>query len=67
MEKAVVQKEIKVLKCEKCDEFGHIEKLNYPDKPELGSYYPWCSCEFGEWQKAHSEHRDMFCMARQGG
>ena len=67
MKEIVVQEEIKVSKCDKCDQYGRVEKLNYPDRPELGSYFPYCNCEFGEWQKDNTEHRDMFCLARQGG
>ena len=67
MQKIIVQKAIIVSKCDRCDQHGHIEKLNYPDKPECGSYFPYCDCEFGKWQKNHAEHRDMFCLARQCG
>ena len=67
VKKVIVQREIKVKKCNKCDKYGRVSKLNYPDRPECGSYSPFCDCEFGQYGSDHAEHRDMFCLARQGG
>ena len=67
MQEIIVQKEIMVFKCDKCNRYGQTEKFNYPDRPECGSYFPYCDCEFGKWKADHYEHRDMFCLARQGG
>jgi hypothetical protein len=49
-----------VEKCNRCDEYGHITVLNYPDKPELGSYMPYCNCRFGRYKKALPDEPQMF-------
>lgn len=58
----IVQKEIRVKKCIKCDEYGRITK-----RESVGSiYYPYCKCEYGRWLRDHEIPGDMFYQARHG-
>jgi hypothetical protein len=58
--KVVVQHEIQLEKCEKCDEYGRIEKVDGSGT----AYYPFCGCEFGAWKKRNESAGDMFYQAR---
>ena len=60
--KQIVQKEIRVYKCNRCDEYGHVEAKDRHG----GIYHPYCVCEYGEWQRDHEEKYDMFAAARRG-
>lgn len=66
MKKVIVQKEISVKKCNRCDKYGRIVTLNVPDKPEAGCYYPFCDCEYGKYKQRQETHGDMFYKARHG-
>jgi hypothetical protein len=49
-----------IKQCGECDEYGHITVLNYPGKPECGTYMPYCICEFGRYKKALPDEPQMF-------
>jgi hypothetical protein len=61
MNKVIVQKEIKVQKCDNCDEYGRIKTPR-----GAGYYYPFCSCPFGVYKKQQEKNGDMFYQARHG-
>jgi len=50
MAKVIVQNQIKVEKCDKCDEYGTIRTQERPGT----MYFPFCDCEYGRWQKRTS-------------
>ncbi len=62
MRDVIVQEEIKMEKCSACDEFGRIVVTGLDD----GQYSPFCPCPFGERQRDHDEHGDMFNTGRRG-
>ncbi len=62
MSNVIVQKEIKVEKCEACNQDGRVIVTGL----DGGQYSPFCPCSFGEWKKSHSELGDMFYTNRRG-
>ena len=57
MKEVIVQEEIKVMKCDKCDEYGTILTLDYPEREDSSTYNRPCDCEYGQWMwKKRSEY-----------
>jgi len=60
--KVVVVKEVRANKCDNCDKYGHLSKVDSSGT----TYSPYCDCEFGRMMNEMDDGLDMFSRGRRG-